>query len=422
MGSHIRAMLKSGLDPRPWIDARLAGATVEEAAGVVLRRAGKQNHEWNLLTLMERYRDDHIKVGRIVRGKRRAPSKKTLKDVESAILQQPFVDISALLVRELDERALESYRNKILSLHGGSASRKGLAYVKAALSWARKHHSADAGLVGVSQWWRDVASLHVEKTRDRFPSVEDLGMTIALAEIVRRLPGRSINSRTSDTTLKALWMMVLTSQRREALISTEVGELIFDERAGDGWGILYRPPHVMKSRREHVLPLPPRAMNIIASSITASRSSGTNWLFPATRKGKNEEINHMDGSSVNKLLERLRGRDEKSQSATMPNLLTLAGIEEPNWSPHDARTTFATMVEDWTTRGDAASAVLDHEGSGSEIVSRGAAAITRTAYSQSQRLALKRIAMEPWCNAIIDAVEEARPRARVLIEKMGTGL
>lgn len=126
----------------------------------------------------------------------------------------------------------------------------------------------------------------------------------------------------------------------------------------------------------------------------------------------------MDGSSVNKLLDRLRGKDEKSQAYSMPNLLALAGVQEPDWSPHDARNTFATMVEDWTTRGDAASAVLDHEGSGNQGISRGAAAITRVAYSQSQRLPLKRIAMEPWCNAIIDYVEAAIPKAEKLIESL----
>lgn len=419
MCSHVRAMLKSSINPKPWIDARLAGATAEGAADVVLRRKGKQNNEWTAGKLMERYRDDHIKVGRVVRGKRNAPSAKTLKDVESARLQEPFIRISNLLLRELDESALESYRNKLAELHGGSASRKGLAYLKAALSWARKHHPAEAGLVGVSQWWRDVANLHTEKTKDRLPSVEDLGMTIALAISARSLPGRSIKTqKTSDTTIRALWTMVLTSQRREAIITTEAGELIEDEREGGGWGLLYRPAHVMKSRREHVLPIPPRAMKLIAGTEAVAQPTDSQWLFPATRKSKDGSLNHMDGSSVNKLLERLRGKDETSQEYSMPNLLALAGVEEPNWSPHDARNTFATMVEDWTTRGDAASAVLDHEGTGNQGVSRGAAAITRIAYSQSQRLPLKRIAMEPWCDAIIDAVEAAMPNAEKLIESL----
>lgn len=419
MCSHIRGMLNSSIDPKPWIDARLAGATAEGAADVVLRRKGKQNNEWTVGTLMERYRDDHVKIGRVVRGKRNAPSVKTLKDVDSARLQEPFVKISNLLLRELDESELENYRNKLAELHGGSASRKGLAYLKAALSWARKHHPAEAGLVGVSQWWRDVANLHTEKTKDRLPSVEDLGMTIALAISARRLPGRSDKTQeTSNTTIRALLTIVLTAQRREAIMTTETAELIEDEREGGGWGLLYRPPHVMKSRREHVLPIPPRAMKLIAGTEAVAQPTDSQWLFPATRKSKDGNLNHMDGSSVNKLLERLRGKDATSQEYSMPNLLALAGVEEPNWSPHDARNTFATMVEDWTTRGDAASAVLDHEGTGNQGVSRGAAAITRVAYSQSQRLPLKRIAMEPWCNAIIDAVEAALPKAEQLIESI----
>ncbi|MCD2173960.1 integrase arm-type DNA-binding domain-containing protein [Rhizobium sp. C4] len=95
--SHVRGMLKSGLDPRPWIDARLAGASAEEAAGVVLRREGKERNEWTLLVLMQRYRDEHIKVGRVVNTVRRPPSPNTLNDVDVMMRQQPFLDIAARL-------------------------------------------------------------------------------------------------------------------------------------------------------------------------------------------------------------------------------------------------------------------------------------------------------------------------------------
>ncbi len=418
MASHVRGMLKSGLDPNPWIDARLAGASADEAVAVVLRREGKERNEWTLSELMQRYRDDHVKVGRVVRGQRRPPSANTLNDVEVLMRQQPYVVIAPRLVRELDERTLETYRNDLSKLHGGSASRKGLAYIKAALTWARKHHPAAAGLVGISGWWRDVHALHVEQSKTRAPTLEDIGMTIALAEAARRLPGRRIKAEVSETTLIALWLLVFTAHRREAVVSVERGELIDDVRAGEGWGILYRPPKVMKGKREHALPMPPAAMSILRSLI--DKPSNSAWLFPAVRAARNGSEVHLHGSAINKLLERLRGSDQMSRAAGMPDLLTLAGVSVPDWSPHDVRRTFATLVEDWTTRGDAVSAVLDHEGIGADraaqdTASRSAAAITRTAYSQSQRLLLKRIAMEPWCDAIVAAVEAARPLARRIV-------
>lgn len=420
--SHVRGMLKSGLDPRPWVDARLAGASADEAAGVVLRREGKERNEWTLNVLMERYRDDHIKAGRVIRGQRRPPSANTLNDVEVLMRQQPYLDIAERLVRELDERALETYRNTLAKLHGGSASRKGLAYIKAALTWARKHHPAAAGLVGVAGWWRDVAALHVEQSKTRAPTLEDIGMTIALAEAARRLPGRRIKAEVSEATLSALWLLAFTAHRREAVVSVERGELIEDVRAGDGWGILYRPPAAMKGRREHALPLPPSAMAILRPVVNEKSNSA--WLFPAARLARDGNEVHLHGSAINKLLERLRGGDEKSRAAGMPDLLTLAGVSVPDWSPHDVRRTFATLVEDWTTRGDAVSAVLDHEGIGAEratqdTAARSAAAITRTAYSQSQRLLLKRIAMEPWCSAVVTAVDAARPLAAQVVASLG---
>lgn len=418
--SHVRGMLKSSLDPRPWVDARLAGASADEAAGVVLRREGKERNEWTLNVLMERYRDDHIKAGRVIRGQRRPPSANTLNDVEVLMRQQPYLDIADRLVRELDERALETYRNTLAKLHGGSASRKGLAYIKAALTWARKHHPAAAGLVGVSGWWRDVAALHVDQSKTRAPTLEDIGMTIALAEAARRLPGRRIKAEVSEATLAALWLLAFTAHRREAAVSVERGELIDDVRAGEGWGILYRPPHVMKGRREHTLPMPPTAMAVLRPLL--DKRTNSVWLFPAVRAARDGSEVHLHGSAINKLLERLRGGDQMSRAAGVPDLLTLAGISVPDWSPHDVRRTFATLVEDWTTRGDAVSAVLDHEGVGADAVSRGAAAITRTAYSQSQRLPLKRIAMEPWCDAVVAAVEAARPLAAQAVASVSTNM
>jgi integrase len=423
MASHVRGMLKCGLDPNPWVDARLAGASADEAVGVVLRREGKERNEWTLAELMQRYRDDHVKVGRVVRGQRRPPSANTLNDVEVLMRQQPYLAIAGRLLRELDERTLETYRNSLAQLHGGSASRKGLAYIKAALTWARKHHPAAAGLVGISGWWRDVAALHVEQVKTRAPTLADIGMTIALAEATRQFPGRSINAKVSGATIAALWLLAFTAHRREATVSVARGELIEDVRAGDGWGILYRPPHVMKGRREHVLPIPPSAMAILRPIIEEKTNS--NWLFPAARLAKDGSEVHLHGSAINKLLLRLRGHDEKSRAAGVPDLLTLAGVTVPDWSPHDLRRTLSTLVEDWTTRGDAVSAAIDHEGRGAgqatqETAARGAAAITRTAYSQSQRLLLKRIAMEPWCDAVVAAVEAARPMAARIVASLSS--
>lgn len=417
LASHIRGMLRSGFDPRPWVDARLAGASDEEAAGVVLRREGKERKEWTMETLVQRYLEDHIKQGKVVRGVRRPPSAATARDVEAVLSSGPFIEIASLLARELDERTLEAFRDDMADEHGGSASRKALAYTKAALNWARRHHSAAAGLAGVSGWWRDVASIHVEKNKDRMPTVEDVGMTLALAEAFRRAPGRAINTEASGRTILGLWLLAFTVQRR-AIVGVERRYLIGDDRHGEGWGILYVPPHLMKSRREHVLPIPPIAMQRLSSAVEVSREKGSRYLLPASRSGKVEADVPLHGAALNKLLARLRGRDEIGKARGAPDLLVQASVSVPDWSPHDLRRTFATIVEDETMRGDAVSAVLDHAQDGGRTPTQDAAAITRIAYSRAQRLPLKRIAMEPWCEAVEAAYQEALPKAEEIMASL----
>ncbi|WP_244298948.1 tyrosine-type recombinase/integrase [Roseibium aquae] len=368
-------------------------------------------------TLVQRYLEDHIKQGRVVRGVRRPPSAATARDVEAVLSSDPFSDIASLLARELDERSLEDFRDEMAAEHGGSASRKALAYTKAALNWARRHHSAAAGLAGVSGWWRDVASVHVERSKDRMPTIEDVGMTLALAECFRRAPGRTINTEASDRTILGLRLLAFTVQRR-AIVGIERGFLIDDERQGDGWGILYIPPHLMKSRREHVLPIPPVAMQLLTPAAEASKEKGSQYLLPASRSGRTESDVPLHGASLNRMLARLRGRDEIGKARGAPDLLVRAGVTVPDWSPHDLRRTFATIVEDETTRGDAVSAVLDHAQGGARSSTQDAAAITRIAYSRAQRLPLKRIAMEPWCEAVEAAYREALPKAEEIVASL----
>lgn len=413
MASHVRGMLKSELDPRPWVDARLAGADAEEAAGVVLRREGRERKEWTVGEVVRQYVDQHLKLGRVVRGERRPPSARSVHDVEASVLRAPaFRMISGLLARELDARRLEDYRNTVAKTNGGSTSRKVLSNVKTAMSWAKKHHGAASGLGGLTAWWRDVASTHVEKVRTRMPSVDDLGLTLALAEAVETMPGRKIDKRGSRMHALALRFIVLTAQRRESVVTIRRAQIIADERGdGEDWGILYLPPTAMKGRKAHTIPLAPAAMEIVRQAIEIGGES--EFLFPSRRDGKEGGAVHISASAVNRRLAQLRGMDPTGRTRGGRNLLKEVGVRVADWSPHDARRTFATEIEDRTTRGDAVSAVLDHSQSGAKFVDGSsvpdAAAITRIAYSQAQRLPLKRLALEPWSNIVLGAIDEARP-------------
>ncbi|NJL50241.1 MAG: tyrosine-type recombinase/integrase [Blastochloris sp.] len=419
MASHVRGMLRSELDPRPWIAARLAGATPDEAAGVLLHRRAKQRQEWSLGTVLQTYLDEHIRQGRVVRGVRRPPSTATARDVEAVLRSEPFAAIANLFTRQFDEAAFEQFRNATAAAHGGSASRKAVAYVSAALSWARFHHAAASGLVGAPRWWRDVRSIHVETVRNRMPSVADLGLTLALAREAQHL-SPSGGTGPSETAVLALWFVLLTAQRL-SVVGIEHRFVVEDDRAGDGSGIVYIPAELMKSRREHVVPLPPAAMALVRPAIAAAKAAQSRWLFPAPRKRRADEDLPIHKSTLYHLLLRLRGGHATGKRRLAPDLLSAAGVSVPDWSPHDVRRTFATVIEDRTTRGDAVSAVLDHAQDGGRSMVPDAAAITRIAYSRAQRLPLKRLALEPWVAMIFEAVAAAESRAKEVVAEARAG-
>ncbi|MCB8828395.1 hypothetical protein LJD47_25625, partial [Escherichia coli] len=97
----------------------------------------------------------------------------------------------------------------------------------------------------------------------------------------------------------------------------------------------------------------------------------------------------------------------------------LEGIQ--HFSPHDVRRAFATTCSDLKVRGDAISAVLDHAGIEDEIGQKvfRSAEITRLAYDYSQRLPLKREAMEAWTKKLFAECDQVwklnRGRFRIVV-------
>lgn len=411
LASQARGMLRSDIDPRPWLDARMAGAEASEAEAVVLRRRGREASEWTVRDVVSRYVDGHLRQGRVVRGERRPFSPRSVRDVETSVLDAPtFAAIAELLARELDARDLERYRDDVLTRNGGSTSRRNLANVKAALSWAKRHHGSASGLGDVTGWWRDVSATYVERVRSRMPSVRDIGLTLAIADAFERMPGRAVARGAGRMHVLALKFLVLTAQRRETVCTIRREQVVTDERGDrDGWGILYVPPARMKGRRAHTIPLSPEAMVVVREAVELGGES--EHLFPARRSARPGADVSIAPAALNRRLAQLRGTDPFGKGRNSPNLLREVGVRVEDWSPHDVRRTFATEIEDATTRGDAVSAVLDHSQSGAKFVDGSsvpdAAAITRIAYSQAQRLPLKRLALEPWAGLVTEAIEEA---------------
>jgi hypothetical protein len=163
----------------------------------------------------------------------------------------------------------------------------------------------------------------------------------------------------------------------------------------EGWAVCLWSETVMKSRRYHALPIPPRAVLLLERAIAGGRED-SKYVFPSTavREGPGD------------LGKRLTEEEKKKQKEPVPALPDLLGeANAPHFSPHDIRRAFATTCGDRSVRGDATSAVLDHAGieTGQQLVR--SAEVTRLAYDYSQKLELKAMAMETWTDALLAAVE-----------------
>lgn len=401
-----RALLKDGTDPKAFITGTAAGKTEEDAKAAAERKAAIEAGKWTWETLVEKYADGYLSQPRMTtRGVLKQPSDHTGPEARRYLTMDEAKPLFGRLLSELRPGDLEEVRDACETAGRKTASRQFVAYSKGALSFARKKHSRAAGLEGAPKWWLEVEKLDstIPAPKGRHPSLKQLARTLYTAEKFRTIPGRKNARETSETVLAALWFVALTAQRVTSALSLRK-EHIMPWRGGPtGWKIAYFPPEVMKGKRPHSLPIPPRVALLFERTATENGEASA-FAFPATR-GTHAKDAPVSRWSVATAIDRLRGRSAAPKAGEEfdgPDLLE--GL--PYFSPHDIRRTFATVCEDLTVRGDSISAVLDHVGIDMGQASpMKVADITRIVYDYSQRLELKRIAVEAWTDALFDAVE-----------------
>ncbi|RWF67934.1 MAG: hypothetical protein EOQ34_27050 [Mesorhizobium sp.] len=402
-----RALLKDGTDPKAFLTGTAAGKSEEDAKVAAERKAAIETGKWTWETLVEKYADGYLSEPRMTtRGILKQPSEHTGPEARRYLTMEEAKPLSGRLLSELRPGDLEEVRDACAKAGRKTASRQFVAYSKGALSFARKKHSRAAGLEGAPKWWLEVEKLDstIPAPKGRHPSLQELARTLYTAEKFRTIPGRKNARETSETVLAALWFIALTAQRVTSALSLRKEHVLPWAGGPEGWKVAYFPPEVMKGRRPHSLPLPPRLAVLFERVAGGDDENDSAFVFPATR-GTDEEDAPVSRWSVATVIDRLRGRSADPKAGEEfdgPDLLE--GL--PYFSPHDIRRTFATVCEDLTVRGDAISAVLDHVG-----IDMGQAApmkvadVTRIVYDYSQRLELKRIAIEAWTEALFAAVE-----------------
>lgn len=185
----------------------------------------------------------------------------------------------------------------------------------------------------------------------------------------------------SDSELRALWkilgdqaepwcsavrLLVLTGQRRSEVFDADRRE--FDLEQGI-WAI---PAERAKNGQEHIVPLAPSTIEIVAALPIIE---GSDKLFPAHGNNANSP------SGISKATGRIRAALESELSRPVPH-----------WTLHDLRRTVATGLQKLGVRFEVTEAVLNHKGkSGSGI----AAVYQRYDWKDEKRLAL-----EAWASAL----------------------
>lgn len=410
LADKVRALLKDGLDPSSFISGKGVGKSDEDAKKAVERQAAIDAGRWTWERLVSEYADGYLAHPRRVRGQIRAPSAGSVANARRSITPPEAQKLQGLLLSELTPGHLEEVRDAcVLRPKGGkTASRAFIVNAKAALSFAKKKHREKSGLGGQRRWWFEVEILDstAVEPRTRMPTIEDLAKVLYRAEKYQILPGRKQRRRTSETVLCGLWWLALVGQRASAGLALEKVHILPYPDGPAGWKVAFWSEVVMKSRRAHALPIPPRLVLLIERAIAFNRHADSKFVFSATAKRGSKMDKPMSRTAPKNLLSRMRGIDNSPKRKGVERRVGPDLLEDiPHFSMHDIRRTFATLLANRAIRGDAISAALDHAGLDTGQAMMRAAEVTTMAYAIGQRLDLKQMAMEAWTDIIFDAVE-----------------
>ncbi len=419
----VVALLRAGKDAKAYVAARLAGDDTETATVAATVSTARKDGKWDWKEMVRQYADIYLSNPRTnSQGETKEPSLETVKEVKRYLLKIPETHhLHDRLISTLRRSDLEKIRNTLADAGKKTPSRQFVAYSKAALTYAEAYESDASGLHENNLWWHKLKKKQetIPQAKTRHPSLAETAKLLYLAEKNRVMPERKVERETSENSLCGLWWLALTGQRASAGLKILKENILPWPDAPDGmkdWKVAFFPAQTMKGKRAHSLPIPPRVALVLERAIRSARKDSA-YVFPATRLEGGKTDSHLSRSTPRLIIQRLRGRaaDPRAHAEArkkaekkgepfeeLPDLLA----EMAEFSTHDFRTTFATECGNMSVRGDAVSAVLDHQSIRTGDEPRFAAPITRQAYDFSQRLELKAIAMKAWADALFEAVDK----------------
>ncbi|MBR0735000.1 hypothetical protein JQ636_38605 [Bradyrhizobium japonicum] len=369
------------------------------------------------------------------KGKRvKPPAPATLKDIAGCFDKPQFAAWQTKRLATLNDVDLIELLDAVHRERGHGACCKTLAWVRAALTWARSERTIESGLVGVVPWWEEIkppqpTAAEIEEMEDRdreFDAaraafkVEALGKLLVIHE--RYCAGRSGNRKVSPAVRASLWWLAFTLNRKYTCTQVRRSKLQYVDplnpysTRAQPWGTAEWPAEGVKNKRRFMLPIPPFLLHIVRccerdfeALIGKKRGlrSRSDWMFASSRRRsrRNHPQNPDPGlypSSLNAHLRAMGGKKKNSKGAYTENYLR----DLPCFWPHLVRTVATDFLKEYPDKvsGAAISALLGHvlphdRSDPDDEMSE----VTREFYLTSQAMPLKTEAMKLWSDAVLKA-------------------
>lgn len=272
--AEAKLMLARGVDPKDWLGEQERGGPVE-------RHFDEARDGWTWQVARDKYLD-HIKASR-------APA--THADYRRTLCSgdfEPWVRADRL-VKAITKQDVQSLQTSIYERGAVAQAGHVVRILKACLAWV-----ADTGKSGMdtspATTVRPIAKTKQQRAEDeaeaRVPTPAEVGA----------LPWKLDAARTNAAARLAAMLALLTVQRRETIVTARRRDF---EPVEDGavWQI---PAAHIKSKRGHVLPLPPLTWRVVRAAMTLGNSSDE-WLFPQLRlrRAGDAGTGHMASKELN---------------------------------------------------------------------------------------------------------------------------
>ncbi|UWM76067.1 hypothetical protein N1937_02110 [Rhizobium sp. WSM4643] len=379
----------------------------------IVREMRPRAGTWTLQRCMERTIED--KTAHTATKPWRETTVTTLK---STFAKPEFADLLEMPAVNIKRADIERIRDDMLKKHKSpSPAAKVVSNVSTVLGHCQSVHGGQSGLDRVEPWWKLLTVGQSVKPRTRNPGLEGVAKTLVLADVyaMKRLPGRMQAKHDHkygirDGVAAAFHWVCLTAQRQGAALAIQKTDYIPDPD-NEGWYLAAWGEGIMKAGIAHILPIPPRLAQHMATKLDQVKRPDSRWLLPSER---GEEDIHIHRSSTLAVVQRLGARDTLTKKrATAVDLLAANGIKW--WTPHDLRRTITRALDDAGIPGGA-SVVLAHEVRRTDNLDvenddsreQRVARITRLAYGGAQHLHLKRRAMTIWTDTVLDEYDRLK--------------